>query len=803
MSSRPRHHVVRQLHVAGRAAQGQRAVGEGGVTGDGAVVVVAADVLGVPGEGVVRDEAVLGALHRRRRRREVGAQGVELGLGDGQDRAVAGAGGQLVARRHLPVGSLEVVGGQRDVAAAAVLVDEEVVLATRGVTRVALEDGRTLDGRRAGVAADAAVLEGPRLRADEVGLGEAVVLLLDDVGAAGAAGALVLGEAVVGVALLDHGGVDAGGADVLPGLRLAEGHEVAGRGVEHPVVGAAGVPGVVVGVELRRPEHDVLLQVLVPVGLRRPGVARGRRGHQHVALRGPVLQVGGLPDLEVAAALALRAVPVAVAADGEVGGDQEEAVALGGADEERVAQAHLAERRVEHRLAAVELVPAQRVVAAAGGEVDLLAGDRVVGEVAEGIAGVRRGRGRLPHGEGELPGGGRAAHGDGRGQGDARVTGAGCRAGDDAVGSHDRGGRGGPGDGRAVGARRRQRQVTAYVVGVHEGERGGGRGGLGLVALVGQDGRGEGLRRCPRAPRQRRGQGDLGGIGAGTGPGHDTGAADGGGRARRPADRRAEGAGRRQRQVGGHTGQVTEAERLGVGGQPVGVGQRDVGDLGGGQRPAVDPEVLDLALEGVVGGVVGLAEHVVGRDAVADGAGQDGHSCVLPDLDAVLVERAGGAGLGVGDRLPHATGQGPGGGGGGVLLVVPPRVGDARAEGVARGHQVARARRGTAHGRVAEAEDEVVARLAGLDVDVGRDGDGGQSGGEVVGQLDVVVDAVQRESVGPGPGAAAAQRAVAPVARGVRHDGARGLGQVVAQQEAVGDVGRRCGRGEGREQREG
>ena len=317
---------------------------------------------------------------------------------------MAGAGGQLVAGRHLPVGRLEVVGGQRDVAAAAVLVDEEVVLTTRGVTGVALEDGRALDGRGAGVAADAAVLEGPCLGADQVGLGQAVVLLLDDVGAAGAAGALVLGEAVVGVALLDHRRVDPRGADVLPGLRLAEGHEVAGRGVEHLVVGVAGVAGVVLGVELRRPEDDVLLEVLVPVGLRCPRVARGRRGDEDVALLRPVLEVGGLPDLEVAAALALRAVPVAVAADREVGGDQEEAVALGGADEERVAQAHLAERRVEHRLAAVELVPAQRVVAAAGGEVDLLAGDRVAGEVAEGIAGVRRRGGRLPHGERERRG---------------------------------------------------------------------------------------------------------------------------------------------------------------------------------------------------------------------------------------------------------------------------------------------------------------------------------------------------------------------------------------------------------------
>ena len=252
--------------------------------------------------------------------------------------------------------------------------------------------------------------------------------------------------------------------------------------------------------------------------------------------------------------------------------------------------------------------------------------------------------------------------------------------------------------------------------------------------------------------------------------------------ARRPADRRAEGAGGRQREVAGHAREVAEAQRVGVGGQPVGVGQRDVGDLGGGQRPVVDPEVLDLALERVVGGVVGLTEHVVGRRAVADRARQHGDVGVLADLDAVLVERPGGAGLGVGDRLPDAAGQVARRGGGGVLLVVPPGVGDARPEGVARRHQVARAGGGAADGGVAEAPEEVVAGLARLDEDVAGDGDRGQPGQDVVRQLHVVVDAVEGEAGRPGPGAAAAEGAVATVARGVGDDRARGLGQVVAQE---------------------
>ena len=211
-----------------------------------------------------------------------------------------------------------------------------------GVAGVGLEDGRALDGRRAGVAADAAVHERPRTGCPGRSTrGQRRRLLLDDVGAAGAAAALVLGEAVVGAALLDDGRVDAGLAAVLPDLRLAEGDEVAGGGVEHPVVGVAGVAGVALGVELRGPEHDVLTGGPRPSRPPAPRCCRRSAGRPaRGAASDQLHEVGGLPDLEVAAALALGAVPVAVAADREVGGDQEEPVALGGADEERVAQAH-------------------------------------------------------------------------------------------------------------------------------------------------------------------------------------------------------------------------------------------------------------------------------------------------------------------------------------------------------------------------------------------------------------------------------------------------------------------------------
>jgi hypothetical protein len=93
----------------------------------------------------------------------------------------------------------------------------------------------------------------------------------------------------------------------------------------------------------------------------------------------------------VLAAGALRRVPVAVAVDPQVGGEQVEPVALRRADDERVAYALVTQRRGEHGTAAVQLVPVQRVVAPAGGEVHLFAVGRAFSrEVEEHVARVCR-----------------------------------------------------------------------------------------------------------------------------------------------------------------------------------------------------------------------------------------------------------------------------------------------------------------------------------------------------------------------------------------------------------------------------
>ncbi len=206
---------------------------------------------------------VLDALHDLVRL--VGAQQpVVLGLGDRQHRAVAGLGRQVVAGGGGPGAGVEVGRLERDVAAAAELVEERVPL----LLGVGLEHQRSLGGVHRALA-DALGDGGPGRVQDRV------ALLLEDelaVGRGRAVVPLVLGQAVVRAVVPDHRGVDDRVAAVDPHLGLAEGVEVAGGRVHHAVVRVAGVVGVVV--QLRRPEDDVLAALGVVERLRRPGVAR-------------------------------------------------------------------------------------------------------------------------------------------------------------------------------------------------------------------------------------------------------------------------------------------------------------------------------------------------------------------------------------------------------------------------------------------------------------------------------------------------------------------------------------------------
>ncbi len=246
---------------------------------------------------------------------------------------------------------------------------------------------------------------------------------------------LVLDDAIERVAVLDDGRVDHAATraalDVDPRLRVAERHEVARRGVHHPLVRRVDVAACRAGrrVERGRPVDDVLAGVLVVVRLRRPRVAREVRRHLDVTLVGPVHEVGGLPDLEVLAAGLLRLAEVDGGVRLEVGREQVEPVALVRADDERIAQTLGAELRGQDGLAVVELVVVERVVALAGAHVDLLAVVRALaGEVRERVRlEVERRRGRLDRHD-DLAGVGRAVERAGRGEGDLDGVGAVRRA---------------------------------------------------------------------------------------------------------------------------------------------------------------------------------------------------------------------------------------------------------------------------------------------------------------------------------------------------------------------------------------
>ena len=163
-------------------------------------------------------------------------------------------------------------------------------------------------------------------------------------------------------------------------------------------------------------------------------------------------------------------------------------------------------------------------------------------------------------------------------------------------------------------------------------------------------------------------------------------------------------------------------------------------------------------------------EHVIVQPEVTDGTGEvlieaeyrptnvvvDGHARVdqtrggdgkgvgaAGDVLAVVVETeasAVGGFDGEGDGFPSVAGEGTVRANFG--LVVPVGGGDADAQlGIACRKEVAVAEAGFAC-RVADAPDEVLPGLFGSDVDFDAGGQGAEVADEVIGELDVVVDAV-------------------------------------------------------------
>ena len=132
-------------------------------------------------------------------------------------------------------------------------------------------------------------------------------------------------------------------------------------------------------------------------------------------------QVGRLPDFQIAAALIGRTAPAGPPRR-QIGRQQEEPIPLGRSQDEGIAQAPRAHRRLQDRLRVVQWFPLQRVVALRHREAQLLALDRVGDEIDEQIGLFRVGLD--PGGDAEIEArrrGSRARRGDRGGQPDPPI----------------------------------------------------------------------------------------------------------------------------------------------------------------------------------------------------------------------------------------------------------------------------------------------------------------------------------------------------------------------------------------------
>ena len=170
--------------------------------------------------------------------------------------------------------------------------------------------------------------------------------------------------------------------------------------------------------------------------LRRPGHAGVFGRDLDMLGRAPVHQVGGFVYHQVVAAggtgivVALFVLsPAASVVDAQVGGDDEESVALGGAVHVGIAQTQLADGAGDHGLAAVHVREVASVLT--DREVDLfLVRAALADEVAEQVAHIivfRNGRGRCLYSDADVLRGGVTVLCEGRGQSDSGIA---CSSGD-------------------------------------------------------------------------------------------------------------------------------------------------------------------------------------------------------------------------------------------------------------------------------------------------------------------------------------------------------------------------------------
>ena len=181
-----------------------------------------------------------------------------------------------------------------------------------------------------------------------------------------ALGGLILGEAVIPLPFPHDGCVD----EVILLLRIQRGFRIGEeiRGVG----GINALLGLRIAAQLHhggKEDHEGLL-FLIPDGLGRPDIAGAFHAHGTAAGLGPVHQVVGFPDDQVAAAGGDGLAPITGAINTKVGGDQVIPPRAGMLHHKGIPHALFPQGRTQHRLAAIEILPVEAILA--DGEVDLL-----------------------------------------------------------------------------------------------------------------------------------------------------------------------------------------------------------------------------------------------------------------------------------------------------------------------------------------------------------------------------------------------------------------------------------------------
>ncbi|MNJ41439.1 hypothetical protein D3C77_363640 [compost metagenome] len=141
--------------------------------------------------------------------------------------------------------------------------------------------------------------------------------------------------------MLNHGRIDNRIAIIHIYFRFRKGVEISCFRINHALIGGAIFSLLFVVVQLRRPEHNIFSSRVIVNNFRCPCIPCLRRRYFYHALLRPIDQITRFPHHDRSAACRLRAMPIAISIDFEIGSDQIELISFRRADNERISQSFL------------------------------------------------------------------------------------------------------------------------------------------------------------------------------------------------------------------------------------------------------------------------------------------------------------------------------------------------------------------------------------------------------------------------------------------------------------------------------